>query len=144
MQTFQKTFLGRQKKSRTRFYVRTMTSHLTDEDYTTGNLQNIKLLVFNISLICSCWLLSAQVMLQTQQEGKVSALKLAVTISKEQGVGALYNGLSASLCRQLTYSTVRFGIYEVLSLNLIECLVFPFDCLFLFVINLFKKSFTKF
>ncbi|XP_018898252.1 mitochondrial dicarboxylate carrier [Bemisia tabaci] len=54
-----------------------------------------------------------KVMLQTQQEGKVSALKLAVTISKEQGVGALYNGLSASLCRQLTYSTVRFGIYEV-------------------------------
>lgn len=26
---------------------------------------------------------------------------------------ALYNGLSASLCRQLTYSTTRFGIYEV-------------------------------
>ncbi|KAF5269589.1 hypothetical protein FQR65_LT05927 [Abscondita terminalis] len=29
------------------------------------------------------------------------------------GVTALYNGLSASLCRQLTYSTTRFGIYEV-------------------------------
>lgn len=25
---------------------------------------------------------------------------------------ALYNGLSASLLRQLTYSTTRFGIYE--------------------------------
>lgn len=29
------------------------------------------------------------------------------------GITALYNGLSASLCRQLTYSTTRFGIYEV-------------------------------
>lgn len=26
---------------------------------------------------------------------------------------ALYNGISASLLRQLTYSTTRFGIYEV-------------------------------
>lgn len=29
-----------------------------------------------------------------------------------QGVLALYNGLSASLVRQLTYSTTRFAIYE--------------------------------
>lgn len=29
------------------------------------------------------------------------------------GVTALYNGISASLGRQLTYSTTRFGIYEV-------------------------------
>lgn len=28
------------------------------------------------------------------------------------GVLALYNGLSASLLRQLTYSMTRFGIYE--------------------------------
>lgn len=26
---------------------------------------------------------------------------------------ALYNGISASLLRQMTYSTTRFGIYEV-------------------------------
>lgn len=31
---------------------------------------------------------------------------------------ALYNGLSASLCRQLTYSTTRFGIYEVVKQSL--------------------------
>jgi dicarboxylate transporter 10 len=51
--------------------------------------------------------------LQTQQEGKLSILKLTFKIVKEDGVVALYNGLSASLLRQLTYSTTRFGIYEV-------------------------------
>lgn len=30
------------------------------------------------------------------------------------GFFALYNGLSASLLRQATYSTVRFGVYEEL------------------------------
>lgn len=35
-----------------------------------------------------------------------------VHILKNQGPTGLYNGLSASLLRQLTYSTVRFGIYE--------------------------------
>lgn len=54
-----------------------------------------------------------KVQLQTQQEGKISLIKLTGNIIKKQGVTALYNGLSASLCRQLTYSTTRFGIYEV-------------------------------
>src|SRR5277367_5969000 len=31
-----------------------------------------------------------------------------------KGFFALYNGLSASLLRQATYSTVRFGVYEEL------------------------------
>jgi solute carrier family 25 (mitochondrial dicarboxylate transporter), member 10 len=53
------------------------------------------------------------VTLQTQQEGKVSLVQLAVKIAKTQGVRALYNGISASLLRQLTYSTTRFAIYEV-------------------------------
>ena len=35
-----------------------------------------------------------------------------VHILRNHGVLGLYNGLSASLLRQLTYSTVRFGIYE--------------------------------
>jgi dicarboxylate transporter 10 len=34
------------------------------------------------------------------------------TISRTEGVRALYNGLSASLLRQGTYSTIRFGLYE--------------------------------
>ena len=37
-----------------------------------------------------------------------------VHIVRHNGVGGLYNGLSASLLRQLTYSTTRFGIYEEL------------------------------
>jgi len=54
-----------------------------------------------------------KVHLQTSQEGKVSAVRLTVNIVKQQGILALYSGLSASLLRQLTYSTTRFGIYEV-------------------------------
>ncbi|XP_037030227.1 mitochondrial dicarboxylate carrier isoform X3 [Bradysia coprophila] len=54
-----------------------------------------------------------KVTLQTQQEGKVSIVQLTGRIVRQQGVLALYNGISASLLRQLTYSTARFGIYEV-------------------------------
>lgn len=35
-----------------------------------------------------------------------------VHVFKKQGFFGLYNGLSAALFRQLTYSTVRFGVYE--------------------------------
>lgn len=35
-------------------------------------------------------------------------------IIRHHGVTGLYNGLSASLLRQITYSTTRFGIYEEL------------------------------
>ncbi|XP_073997437.1 dicarboxylate carrier 1 [Rhodnius prolixus] len=54
-----------------------------------------------------------KVHLQTQQEKKVSIAKLTGNIIRNNGLLALYNGLSASLLRQLTYSTARFGIYEV-------------------------------
>ncbi|XP_015595417.1 mitochondrial dicarboxylate carrier [Cephus cinctus] len=54
-----------------------------------------------------------KVHLQTQQEGKTSISKLTLHIIKKQGVLALYSGLTASLLRQLTYSTTRFGFYEV-------------------------------
>lgn len=67
--------------------------------------------LLNINLPLS----TLQVHLQTQQ-GKLSLLRLTSKIVKEQGVTALYNGLSASLCRQLTYSTARFGIYEASAL----------------------------
>lgn len=53
-----------------------------------------------------------KVQLQTQQE-KGSVVQLTAKICREKGVFALYNGISASLLRQLSYSTVRFGIYEV-------------------------------
>ncbi|XP_058808752.1 mitochondrial dicarboxylate carrier [Phymastichus coffea] len=54
-----------------------------------------------------------KVHLQTQQEGKISIVKLTLNIVKKQGITALYSGLTASLLRQLSYSTVRFGVYEV-------------------------------
>lgn len=54
-----------------------------------------------------------KVHLQTQQEGKLSVMLMTKTIIQKQGVTAMYNGLSASLLRQLTYSTTRFGAYEV-------------------------------
>ncbi|WKY14147.1 hypothetical protein Q1695_000026 [Nippostrongylus brasiliensis] len=40
--------------------------------------------------------------------------QMAIRLYKSDGVLAFYNGLSASLLRQLTYSTTRFGMYETL------------------------------
>lgn len=53
-----------------------------------------------------------KVQLQTQQEEKLSAAHLTRKLIREKGVSALFNGISASVLRQMTYSTVRFGIYE--------------------------------
>jgi len=54
-----------------------------------------------------------KVHLQTQQDGKVGVVSQTMKIIKGDGILALYNGLSASLVRQLTYSTTRFAIYEM-------------------------------
>lgn len=54
-----------------------------------------------------------KVQLQTQTGSKVSLGALTVNIVKQQGILAFYNGLSASLLRQLSYSMVRFGVYDV-------------------------------
>jgi dicarboxylate transporter 10 len=40
-----------------------------------------------------------------------------VHVFKNDGFLGLYSGLSASLLRQLTYSTTRFGVYEELKSN---------------------------
>lgn len=53
-----------------------------------------------------------KVTLQTQQ-GKLSVIQLTAKVIRDQGIFALYNGLSASVLRQMTYSMTRFGIYEV-------------------------------
>ncbi|VDN59800.1 unnamed protein product [Dracunculus medinensis] len=55
-----------------------------------------------------------KVHLQTQQQGKVTVGQMVVKIFKSDGVRGFYNGISASLLRQLTYSTTRFGMYETL------------------------------
>jgi len=54
-----------------------------------------------------------KVHLQTQQTGKMGVVGQTMKIVRGEGVLALYNGLSASLVRQLTYSTTRFAIYEM-------------------------------
>uniref|UniRef100_A0A672FPA7 Mitochondrial dicarboxylate carrier n=1 Tax=Salarias fasciatus TaxID=181472 RepID=A0A672FPA7_SALFA len=53
-----------------------------------------------------------KVHLQTQQEVKKRMVGMAIHVVKNDGVLALYNGLSASLCRQMSYSLTRFAIYE--------------------------------
>lgn len=56
-----------------------------------------------------------KVHLQTaKSSNELHLLKNTISIINHQGYSALYNGLSASLLRQLTYSTTRFGLYEVL------------------------------
>lgn len=37
-----------------------------------------------------------------------------ISIVRHEGIFAIYSGLSASLLRQATYSTARFGVYEAL------------------------------
>lgn len=53
-----------------------------------------------------------KVHLQTQQEVKMKMVGMAMHVVKNDGFLALYNGLSASLCRQMSYSLTRFAIYE--------------------------------
>ncbi|NXW64570.1 DIC protein, partial [Eurystomus gularis] len=48
----------------------------------------------------------------TQQEAKMRMVGMAMHVIRTDGFLALYNGLSASLCRQMTYSLTRFAIYE--------------------------------
>lgn len=54
-----------------------------------------------------------KVALQTQQEEKLTTIQITRRIIQQEGILGLFHGLSASVLRQLTYSTVRFGIYEV-------------------------------
>lgn len=56
----------------------------------------------------------AKVRLQTASKRGQSLISMAVSIVKNEGVLKLYSGLTASLLRQATYSTVRFGVYEYL------------------------------
>lgn len=58
-----------------------------------------------------------KVHLQTQQQGKVGLIQMGVKVFRSDGIFGLYNGLTASLLRQLTYSMTRFGIYETVKKN---------------------------
>lgn len=62
--------------------------------------------------------------MQTQQEGKLTIVGQSISIVRKQGFLALYSGLSASILRQLTYSTTRFGLYEVYMFNFLMYVCF--------------------
>lgn len=53
-----------------------------------------------------------KVHLQTQQKKELGMIGMGVRVFKQDGFLALYNGISASILRQLTYSMTRFGMYE--------------------------------
>ncbi|VEL36179.1 unnamed protein product [Protopolystoma xenopodis] len=53
-----------------------------------------------------------KVHLQTQQKRELGMISMGIRVFKNDGLFALYNGLSASVLRQLTYSMTRFGLYE--------------------------------
>jgi dicarboxylate transporter 10 len=57
-----------------------------------------------------------EVRFQTQTSGtpRTKIGSTLVGIINAEGIAGLYSGISASTLRQLTYSTVRFGIYEEL------------------------------
>jgi len=63
--------------------------------------------------LCSHPLDTLKVRLQTEVgKGEGGVVKSAVAIIQNEGFRALYKGLSASLLRQITYSTTRFAVYE--------------------------------
>jgi len=53
-----------------------------------------------------------KVQLQTQQQVKFGFVGMAVNIVRTNGFMAIYNGISAAMLRQATYSTTRFAVYE--------------------------------
>ena len=63
---------------------------------------------YTVQACCTHPLDLLKVQLQTQTEGKIGLASQAVKVVRSDGVLALYNGLSASLVRQLTYSTTRW------------------------------------
>lgn len=50
----------------------------------------------------------------------MNLVTMTVHIVKNQGVLALYNGLSASILRQMTYTLTRFAIYEYMKQTMYE------------------------
>ncbi|CAD5113587.1 DgyrCDS2750 [Dimorphilus gyrociliatus] len=60
-----------------------------------------------------------KVHLQTQQKSNLRLSGMAVKVVRNHGFFSLYNGLSASILRQLTYSMTRFAIYEGVKNNIL-------------------------
>lgn len=62
---------------------------------------------------CLGFLLHLQVHLQTQQEVKMRMTSMATQVVRSDGLLALYNGLSASLCRQVSASEEDLDVFEL-------------------------------
>ncbi|QPG74396.1 hypothetical protein FOA43_001724 [Brettanomyces nanus] len=67
---------------------------------------------------CACFFTHpldlAKVRLQAAPSSGENLVSVAVKIIRHEGFFAAYNGLTAALLRQATYSTARFGVYEKL------------------------------
>jgi len=61
-----------------------------------------------------------KVHLQTQAKPSKGLISAGVDVIKNDGILGLYSGISASILRQLTYTTVRFGMYEKISSSILE------------------------
>eukprot|EP00794_Sanderia_malayensis_P008767 gene8767-9704_t len=61
-----------------------------------------------------------KVHLQTQQSKSGGLVSMGIQVAKNEGILGLYNGVSASILRQMTYSSVRFGAYEIVTSKLLE------------------------
>ncbi|QIW96812.1 hypothetical protein AMS68_002330 [Peltaster fructicola] len=57
-------------------------------------------------------LIKVRLQMQKSDGPKKNMTQMFVHIFRNNGVLGLYKGLSASLLRQITYSTTRFGVYE--------------------------------
>ncbi|XP_067944763.1 mitochondrial dicarboxylate carrier-like [Watersipora subatra] len=53
-----------------------------------------------------------KVHLQTQQKAQIGLLGMGKQVVRSEGILGLYNGISASIGRQMTYSLTRFAVYE--------------------------------
>lgn len=72
-------------------------------------------LACSIATVCTHPQDLLKVRLQTQYKNSSGGtVRMALQVFKSEGLGAMYSGLSASLLRQMTYSTVRFGTYDIL------------------------------
>ncbi|TPP64994.1 Mitochondrial substrate solute carrier [Fasciola gigantica] len=54
-----------------------------------------------------------KVIMQTPGAKNPTFVRVAIRVIQSDGLLGLYNGISASLLRQITYSLPRFGLYEV-------------------------------
>jgi len=53
--------------------------------------------------LLNCVYAYVQVHLQTQQKGKIGLIKMGIKVVKSDGIFGLYNGLTASLLRQVMH-----------------------------------------